>query len=60
LWLYVSGLALLIGGELNSEIEHAANPSLKTQRSGHRRFIAFQRSVKNHRSLAINPLTSSR
>ena len=41
LWLYLSGLALLIGGELNSEIEHAANPALKNQRSGRRRFKAF-------------------
>ena len=43
LWLYMSGLALLIGGELNSEIEHAANPALKTQTSGRRRFTAFAR-----------------
>jgi membrane protein len=43
LWLYLSGLALLIGGELNSEIEHAANPELKTQKSGRRRFKAFAR-----------------
>src|SRR5688500_8268990 len=43
LWLYLSGLALLIGGELNSEIEHAANPELKTQQSGRRRFNASAR-----------------
>lgn len=43
LWLYLTGLALLIGGELNSEIEHAANPTLKTQTSGRRRFKAFAR-----------------
>jgi membrane protein len=43
LWLYLTGLALLIGGELNSEIEHAANPELKTQTSGRRRFKAFAR-----------------
>ena len=43
LWLYFSGLALLIGGELNSEIEHAANPELKTQTTGRRRFTAFAR-----------------
>ncbi len=43
LWLYFSGLALLIGGELNSEIEHAANPELKTQTSGRRKFKAFAR-----------------
>jgi membrane protein len=43
LWLYFSGLALLIGGELNSEIEHAANPELKTQKTGRRRFTAFAR-----------------
>jgi membrane protein len=24
LWFYISGLALLIGAEINSEIEHAA------------------------------------
>jgi len=43
LWLYFSALALLIGGELNSEIEHTANPSLKTQTSGRRKFKAFAR-----------------
>lgn len=43
LWLYFSGLALLIGGELNSEIEHAANPELKTQTTGRRQFKAFAR-----------------
>ena len=43
LWLYFSGLALLIGGELNSEIEHAANPELRTQTSGRRQFRAFAR-----------------
>jgi membrane protein len=43
LWLNFSGLALLIGGELNSEIEHAANPELKTQQSGRRTFKAFAR-----------------
>jgi membrane protein len=46
LWLYLSGLALLIGGELNSEIEHAANPDLKSQKTGRRRFKAFARKVK--------------
>jgi membrane protein len=46
LWLYFSGLALLIGGELNSEIEHAANPELRTQQTGRRRFTAFARKVK--------------
>jgi membrane protein len=45
LWLYFSGLALLIGGELNSEIEHAANPTLKSQQSGRRKFKAFARRV---------------
>ena len=43
LWLYFTGLALLIGGELNSEIEHAANPTLRTQTSGRRKFKAFAR-----------------
>jgi membrane protein len=60
LWLYFSGLALLIGGELNSEIEHAANPALRTQKSGRRRFIAFRRSARDNRSLSSDPLTSSR
>jgi membrane protein len=46
LWLYFSGLALLIGGEVNSEIEHAANPALRTQTSGRRRFTAFARRQK--------------
>jgi len=60
LWLYFSGLALLIGGELNSEIEHAANPTLKAQASGRRHLVAFRRSVKNNHSLVNSPLTSSR
>ena len=42
LWLYFSGLALLIGGELNSEIEHAINPRAKTQKSGRRKSDAVQ------------------
>jgi membrane protein len=60
LWLYFSGLALLIGGELNSEIEHAANPTLKTQTSGRRRFVAFHRSVRKDPSLVNPTLTSPR
>lgn len=51
LWLYFSGLALLIGGELNSEIEHAANPALKTQTSGRRRFTAFAKRVISSHSV---------
>ena len=47
LWMYFSGLALLIGGEFNSEIEHAANPDLKTQKTGRRRFKAFARKTKD-------------
>lgn len=43
LWLYFTGLALLIGGELNSEIEHAANPELRLQKTGRRKFRAFAR-----------------
>jgi hypothetical protein len=35
------------GGELNSEIEHAANPTLKTQTSLRRRFKAFVRRPKS-------------
>jgi len=46
LWLYLSGLALLIGGELNSEIEHSANPALKSQQFGRRRFKAFARTPR--------------
>jgi membrane protein len=56
LWLYVSSLAVLIGGELNSEIEHAANPSLKTQTSGRRQFRAFSR--KPNRPLQSRPRSS--
>lgn len=52
LWLYFSGLALLIGGELNSEIEHAVNPDLQTQQTGRRRFTAFARTPK---STAVRP-----
>lgn len=52
LWLYFSGLALLIGAELNSEIEHEANATLKTQSSGRRRFKAFARkpSLSDHQA----------
>jgi len=52
LWLYLSGLALLIGGELNSEIEHAANPELKNQKTGPWRFNAFARSRSGTRPQA--------
>ena len=48
LWLYLSGLALLIGGELNSEIEHATNPELKEQKTGRRKFKAFARRQGAH------------
>ena len=34
LWFYVSGLALLIGAELNSEMAHAARPTADASRSG--------------------------
>lgn len=54
LWLYFSGLALLIGGELNSEIEHAANPTMKTQRVGRRTFKAFAR--RGDRSASVESL----
>ncbi|HEU4780608.1 MAG TPA: YihY/virulence factor BrkB family protein [Steroidobacteraceae bacterium] len=48
LWLYCSALALLIGGELNSEIEHAANPELKNQKTGPWRFKAFAKVPAMH------------
>ena len=56
LWLYFSALALLIGGELNSEIEHAANPELKTQTSGRRKFKAFARKVAETAQQPANQL----
>src|SRR5687768_2459832 len=57
LWLYLSGLALLIGGELNSEIEHAANPELKTQKTGRRRLKAFakQSAAPSHPVHGVHP-----
>jgi membrane protein len=54
LWLYLSGLALLIGGELNSEIEHAANPELKTQTTGRRKFKAFARQAAPHSARPVH------
>ncbi len=57
LWLYFSALALLIGGELNSEIEHTANPDLKTQTSGRRKFKAFARKVAEKSSQSGDELS---
>ena len=59
LWLYFSGLALLIGGELNSELEHAANPELKNQTSGRRRFKAFARKAGAARATGATGATGA-
>lgn len=56
LWLYVTGIAILVGGEMNAEIEHASPqgkapgekvPGEKAQR---RRLYAFARNVQGHPS----------
>ena len=56
LWFYISGLAILIGAEMNAEIEHASPqgkapgekvPGEKAQR---RRLYAFARNVQGHPS----------
>ncbi|HEX5081531.1 MAG TPA: YihY/virulence factor BrkB family protein, partial [Blastocatellia bacterium] len=38
LWLYLMGAVILIGGEINSEIAHAADiPTVQNEESGRRR-----------------------
>jgi uncharacterized BrkB/YihY/UPF0761 family membrane protein len=46
LWLYVSGFALLLGGEVNSAIAHAEIETAKQEERDKQRAQEFQRDLQ--------------